>query len=305
MRQSLLNKAFAVSLLAHAGFVGLLALEASRRSLTSDAPMRVRILSPPASQGTGPVAPQPPPAVRTRPEAGRGPIETSRPGSQMAMPQPSTERLAPRPTPVPDTPAAPAPTPQVVAPTLPQVALPPAEKPEPLREARVPAPPERSGLRLGGPPEAAPLPRSKETPSSSVPSRPSLRDQIASLGSGLRGDLGGPAKRTVSLDSREERFLDYLSMVKRRVERIWEYPEEARNHGVGGEVYLEFTLNTAGSLVYIRLVRSSGYPILDEEALRAVKVAAPYDPFFPQMGDQPMNILATFHYNQPYRFRRN
>jgi TonB family protein len=164
---------------------------------------------------------------------------------------------------------------------------------------------EPSGLRLGGPPESSPLPRSKGTPPSSEVSRPSLRDQIASLGSGLTGDLGGPAKRTISLDNREERFIQYLSMIKRRVERIWVYPEEARDHGVNGEVQLIFTLNSAGSLIYIRLVQGSGYPILDEEALRAIKVAAPYDPFFPQMGDEPMNIRATFHYNLPYRFRRN
>jgi protein TonB len=52
-------------------------------------------------------------------------------------------------------------------------------------------------------------------------------------------------------------------------------------------------------------VHSSGFPILDQEALRAVKQAAPYDPFPPQMGDEPWNISASFHYYLPYRFRRN
>jgi protein TonB len=66
-----------------------------------------------------------------------------------------------------------------------------------------------------------------------------------------------------------------------------------------------FTLNKAGSLTYIRLVQSSGYPILDEEALRAIKLAAPFDPFLPQMGDESLNISATFHYDLPRRFRRN
>jgi protein TonB len=94
-------------------------------------------------------------------------------------------------------------------------------------------------------------------------------------------------------------------MLKRRVERIWMYPEEARSHGLDGDVYLVFTLNSAGSLIYIHLLQSSGYPILDEESLRAIKVAAPYDPFLPEMGDEPMNIRATFHYNLSSRFRRN
>ena len=64
---------------------------------------------------------------------------------------------------------------------------------------------------------------------------------------------------------------------------------------------LIFTLNKAGTLINIRLVQSSGFPILDEEALRAVKVAAPFDPFPPQMGEDPWNIRAFFHYDHPRR----
>jgi TonB family protein len=159
---------------------------------------------------------------------------------------------------------------------------------------------------MGGPP-----PGTSRTPASgggsatSGPGRPSLRDQIASLGSGLTGDVGGIAKRTVSLDSREEHFVDYLARLKRRVQRVWEYPEEAARHGISGELHIVFTLNSAGSLTYIGLVQSSGFPILDDEALRAVKVAAPFDPFLPQMGDEALNIQATFHYDLSRRFRRN
>jgi outer membrane biosynthesis protein TonB len=37
--------------------------------------------------------------------------------------------------------------------------------------------------------------------------------------------------------------------------------------------------------------------VLDNEALRAVKAAAPFDPFPPQMGEEAFNILGTFHYS--------
>jgi len=76
-------------------------------------------------------------------------------------------------------------------------------------------------------------------------------------------------------------------------------------HGISGELVILFTLNKAGSLTYIRLAQGSGYPVLDEEALRAVKVSAPFDPFLSQMGEEPLNISAWFHYDLPYRFRRN
>ncbi|HWT83812.1 MAG TPA: energy transducer TonB [Candidatus Methylomirabilis sp.] len=132
-----------------------------------------------------------------------------------------------------------------------------------------------------------------------------MREQIASLGSGLTDDAGGPAKRTVNLDSRDRQFVDYLARLKWRIQREWDYPEEAVRNGISGELLMVFTLNKAGSLTFIRLVRSSGFPILDNEALRAVKISAPFDPFPPQMDDEALNIQASFYYNLPRYIRRN
>ncbi|HSD50344.1 MAG TPA: energy transducer TonB [Candidatus Methylomirabilis sp.] len=169
--------------------------------------------------------------------------------------------------------------------------------------------PERSGLTLGGPPPGSSvLPQGESaSPTQRVPgeTRRSIRDQIASLGSGLSADTGELAKQTIPLDSRDPVYLPYLARLKRRIQNEWVYPEEAWSRGVSGELLLVFTLNKNGSLTNVRLVHSSGFPILDEEALRAIKQAAPYDPFPPQMGEEPWNISASFHYYLPYRFRRN
>jgi protein TonB len=177
---------------------------------------------------------------------------------------------------------------------------------EPRRELvpeRIPS--DRSGLSLSGPPPEA----SSPGPASGFPragsAGPSLRDQIAGLGSGLTADAGGAARQTINLDDRQPRFLDYLARLKQRIQQEWSYPEEARRVGMGGELVLVFTLNRAGSLTYIRLVQSSGFPTLDNEALRAVKTAAPYDPFPRQMGDEPWNISAIFRYQSPHLYRRN
>lgn len=177
---------------------------------------------------------------------------------------------------------------------------PPSEPPREFRDE--PAPP-KSGLSLTSPPRDMSLPPAPVAPPARA--RPSLRDQIAGLGSGLTADLGGSAKQTVPLDSREPRFLDYLGRLKQRVQREWVYPEEAQRVGMGGELVLVFTLNKAGALTYIQLIESSGFPMLDNEALRAIKAAAPFDPFPPQMGDEPWNISAIFRYYSPYSRRRN
>ncbi len=324
--RSVLSKSFTVSLLLHAGFLGLLVLLASRPPVLSDTPLRVRILDTP---GKSPV-PQSVPQV-IGPPPGRAPRgsseEVERRGDRPAKEQVSRElgagnrepragsgegvseqgnRVGKEVGPNVVEPSAPS-APRVAARPTTEPAVPRPERiPESPREASAPIPPERSGLSLAGPPQGA-LPRSapNKEPLASGPVRPSLREQIASLGSSLTGDLGGTAKRTISLDSREEHFVEYLARLKRRVQRVWEYPEEAVQHGISGELLVVFTLNQAGSLTYIRLVQSSGYPILDEEALRAVKLAAPFDPFLPQMGDGPLNISATFHYDLPRRLRRN
>ena len=180
--------------------------------------------------------------------------------------------------------------------------MPPAATDDVVRET---PPPERPGLSLGGPTRELPTPGVPPASPGAGGTRPSLREQIAGIGSGLTADAGNLAKRTVNLDNREPRFLDYLARLKRRIEVEWMYPEEARQVGMGGELVLIFTLNKAGTLTNIQLVESSGFPVLDNEALRAIKTAAPYDPFPPQMGDDPWNISAIFRYHSQYRYRRN
>lgn len=321
MRQSVLNRSLVVSLLVHAGLLGLLLLVA-RPPVSLDKPLRVRILEPPAEVLPAPSGPdlgsrplpRPVPRVAPVPPARRGSSERETRGERIGrpegsgvspvLPQGQTPEV-PAPSPPPPQ-AAPGPIPEAVPPPLiasrpsPEPVPPPAE---PRREFREEGSPNRSGLSLGGP-----LREVSRSPAPTGPpagTRPSIMDQINKLGSGLTADAGGSAKKTIPLDSREPRFLDYLGRLKQRIQNEWIYPEEARQVGMGGELVLVFTLNRAGTLTYIRLVESSGFPILDTEALRAVKAVAPFDPFPPQMGDEPLNISAIFRYHALYYHRRN
>jgi TonB family protein len=157
---------------------------------------------------------------------------------------------------------------------------------------------------LGGPSQSSrALPPASSEPTAKGSSRPSLRDQIASLDSKLIGEAG-EAKRTINMDDRQPDFLPYLERLKRRVYNVWSYPQEAGELGLGGEVDLIFTLNKSGSLTSLRLLHSSGFPVLDDEAMRAIRAAAPYDPFPPQMGEESWNIHGIFHYMSS-RYRRN
>ncbi len=315
--RSTLSTSFRISLLLHAGLLGLLVLLTAQPPRLAETPLRVRILEEPAP----PPAPVPVPQTSAPPPARpREPLPQARPSIPAARGQLPAERFVPRPippldkpaAPVPPTPAAPPtpapppppvaarPTPEVSVP--PAVASPPAAPQERLREPP-PAPEGRGGLALGGPRQwpATPAPGTGGS-SESRPVRPSLRDQIASLGTGLSDEAD--AKHTISLDDRQPRYLDFLGRLKQRIQREWNYPEEAASLGLVGELLLVFTVNKDGSLLNLRLVHSSGFPVLDNEAMRAVRAAAPFDPTPPEMGSEPWNIRATFAYLGVGRARR-
>ena len=321
MGQSVLNRSFAVSLVVHSGLVGLLLLLAGP-PVSLDKPIQVRFVEPPpvaAPPSPPQEAPQPIPQPRLRPApqpppappARRGSSERESRGERIVRPEGSGISAVPRPPqelPAPPSPALPPaqPVPETTPP--PQVASRPTPEPvppavEPRREFREERSPERSGLSLTGPPRDVVLPPATTSPAPRA--RPSLRDQIAGLGSGLMADTGGPAKQTISLDDRRPRFMEYLARLKQRIMAEWTYPEDAQRVGVSGDLEVVFTLNPAGTLIYIQLARSSGFPVLDNEALRALKTAAPYDAFPPQMGAEAVNIVGHFIYPSVYRYRRN
>ncbi len=109
---------------------------------------------------------------------------------------------------------------------------------------------------------------------------------------------------TVALNTTEFRFASYFSGIKRKIELVWDYPEAAARRGEQGRLKLRFTIKKDGSLEDVTLLKSSGYPILDDEAIRAIKVAAPYNPFPKNLKQERINIVATFEYVIEPRFYR-
>jgi protein TonB len=49
-----------------------------------------------------------------------------------------------------------------------------------------------------------------------------------------------------------------------------DYPELARKRGQNGVVEVELTVTEAGKVSCVRVAKTSGYPLLDEAALRAL-----------------------------------
>lgn len=100
----------------------------------------------------------------------------------------------------------------------------------------------------------------------------------------------------VRLDSREPKYVSYLTSVKRAIELVWEYPEPALRSQLQGKLVLEFRILGNGNLEGAHLVRSSGFPVLDQEAIRAVRAAAPFHPIPSWIGKTRLDIIASFEY---------
>jgi protein TonB len=69
-----------------------------------------------------------------------------------------------------------------------------------------------------------------------------------------------------------------LREIRRRVESKKTYPLAARRWGWEGEVLVEIVLGSAGELEGLRLLRQSGFPLLDRATLTAVRAAVPFPP---------------------------
>ena len=93
---------------------------------------------------------------------------------------------------------------------------------------------------------------------------------------------GMPAKKpgdeSVTLDTDEFKFMSYNRWLKIKVESVLRYPELAALSGLQGTLYIQFNIMKDGSLGDLELLRSSGYKILDDEALRAIRNSAPFQP---------------------------
>ena len=108
---------------------------------------------------------------------------------------------------------------------------------------------------------------------------------------------GGRSSAAVSLNTHDPAYMSYFNRIKQAINQNWEYPELAKRYGLQGTLFLEFAVGANGQLEQLRLVRSSGSQLLDDEALRAIKAAAPFAPIPSWIKSIPLPISATMEYH--------
>ena len=70
------------------------------------------------------------------------------------------------------------------------------------------------------------------------------------------------------------------------------YPEEAYKSGAQGRVTLQFVISKKGAVKDVKVAKSSGNELLDNEALRVVSMSPAWTPG--EVADKPVDVLFTF-----------
>lgn len=103
-------------------------------------------------------------------------------------------------------------------------------------------------------------------------------------------------KRLTSVSTKTADEAAYLNMWRRKVERIGNanYPDS----GVFGDLRMLVVLNYDGQLRDLRILQSSGYKVLDDAALRIVRIAAPFQDFPVEMRKKydQLEIIRTWKF---------
>ncbi len=130
--------------------------------------------------------------------------------------------------------------------------------------------------------------------------------EIARLEAQIRRDMQAyqerPKRKFVGARAQEYRFAQYVDNWRLKIERVGNlnYPDEARSRKIFGRLQMTVAIKADGEVESVEINKSSGYKVLDQAAIRIVRLAAPFDRF-------PDNIRADtdiLHITRTWTFTR-
>ncbi|HLA31541.1 MAG TPA: energy transducer TonB [Pseudomonas sp.] len=167
-------------------------------------------------------------------------------------------------------------------------------------------------------PQKTPVKREEAKPTAQTRPAPvfdstQLSSEIASLEAELAQDIQAYAKRPKihrlnAASTMRDKGAWYKDEWRKKVERIGNlnYPDEARRQGVYGSLRLLVSINRDGTLYEVQVLESSGQKVLDQGALRIVRLAAPFAPFTGDLSDiDRLEIIRTWRFERGDRLSSN
>lgn len=151
-------------------------------------------------------------------------------------------------------------------------------------------------------PEIAPSSMPTETPSAAdmmMRSR-EIAKLSAELSASMQAYARRPKHRYIAARTAESRDAAYMAAWQAKIEMIGNlnYPEEARRRNISGSLRLDVAINPDGSVNNISVLRSSGHKLLDDAAIRIVRLAAPFAKMPPEMSKETdvLHIIRTWQF---------
>lgn len=127
-----------------------------------------------------------------------------------------------------------------------------------------------------------------------------LRQQIAEFSSEYVKSREDQARRprmvyVNSVNAHKYKAAAYERAWQDKVERIGNlnYPDEARRKNLSGGLLLSVGVNPDGSIHSVQVRRSSGETVLDDAAVRIVRLAAPFSPFPDELRQEADVLVIT------------
>jgi len=136
-------------------------------------------------------------------------------------------------------------------------------------------------------------PKPSLSPSAGGGSGQLARGTGSSGGSGNIGNPGGGGGAPGIDALREPDFGPYMRELQRRIKLNWDPPKGNESK----RVVLLFKIAKDGRLLSCRVHKSSGMPLADQAALKAVELTAPFRPLPADFKGQSIDIQFTFDYN--------
>ncbi|MCC6533600.1 MAG: energy transducer TonB [Burkholderiales bacterium] len=160
------------------------------------------------------------------------------------------------------------------------------------------------------PPEVRPQtePQPEPAPPSAADLINSSREMVqlqAHINRSLDAYQKRPRRTFIGARAKEFRFSRYIEDWRTKIERVGEmnYPAAAR--GIYGNLQVSVSIRADGSLEGAEISRSSGRKVLDEAAIRIVRLASPFAPFPPDIAQDTdiLSITRTWSFTRADQFQ--
>ncbi|MCX5702212.1 MAG: TonB family protein [Candidatus Omnitrophica bacterium] len=173
------------------------------------------------------------------------------------------------------------------------IAITPTIMKEEVPKLVVPPPPAEKAVTKETPKPGV-SPPAKEVVSKEVPQKPETKPAVEEAKPPQEAPVKEVKVKAVPKEPSEEAKTSaisaYIRKVAQRIRDNFSYPWAAQQAQIEGALVLNFRLDRIGQLKEIKVIESSGYGVLDENATRIIKKAAPYPPFPPEINQNELWI---------------